>query len=74
MIVGSALYTDMVHAALSAIFGGMANGGVHKIYGQLTPGQRQRSSDAFRERTHNFLVSTDVSSRGVDYDGLTLVI
>jgi superfamily II DNA/RNA helicase len=74
VFVGSALYTDMVHAALSAIFGGRASGGVHKIHGQLTPGQRQRSSDAFRERTRSFLVSTDASSRGVDYDGLTLVI
>lgn len=74
VFVGSALYTDLVHEALGGLLKGDARGGVHKIHGQLSPGQRKKSSDAFRVQERSVLVSTDASSRGVDYDGLTLVV
>lgn len=71
---GSSMYTDVIHAAMSRTFAQAATGGVHKIHGKLEPRDRAKASAAFRERQRSVLVSTDASSRGVDYDGLTIVI
>jgi superfamily II DNA/RNA helicase len=68
------MYTDVIHAALTRTFAQEASGGVHKIHGKLEPRDRAKASAAFRERQRSVLVSTDASSRGVDYDGLTIVI
>jgi ATP-dependent RNA helicase MSS116 len=47
---------------------------VMQIHSRLTQTQRSRISDQFRNSRSSVLVTTDVSARGVDYPGVTLVI
>ena len=45
-----------------------------EIHAKLTQAQRSRVSDQFRRARSAIMVTTDVSARGVDYPGVTLVI
>ncbi|MEM7729225.1 MAG: DEAD/DEAH box helicase [Pseudomonadota bacterium] len=44
------------------------------IHGNKSQGQRQRALDAFKDRTVDILVATDVAARGIDIPGITHVI
>jgi ATP-dependent RNA helicase MSS116 len=44
------------------------------LHSKLSQPQRSRISDQFRRSRSSVLVTTDVSARGVDYPGVTLVI
>ena len=44
------------------------------IHGNKSQGQRQRALDAFKNRTVDILVATDVAARGIDIPGITHVI
>jgi ATP-dependent RNA helicase RhlE len=44
------------------------------IHGNKTQGARTRALDAFRRGTTRVLVATDVAARGIDVDGISLVV
>ena len=71
VFVGSAVYVDYTHEAISALMPGVL---ALKIHGGMSPGSRKRASDAFRDCRDCVLVSTDASARGLDYKGITAVV
>jgi ATP-dependent RNA helicase RhlE len=44
------------------------------IHGNKTQGARERALDAFRRGTTRVLVATDVAARGIDVEGISLVV
>ncbi|QDU94793.1 DEAD/DEAH box helicase [Lignipirellula cremea] len=44
------------------------------IHGNKSQGARQRALEAFRRKTVQVLVATDVAARGIDIDGITHVV
>jgi ATP-dependent RNA helicase RhlE len=44
------------------------------IHGNKTQGARERALDSFRRGTTHVLVATDVAARGIDVDGISLVV
>ncbi len=44
------------------------------IHGNKTQGARERALDGFRRGTTRVLVATDVAARGIDVDGVSLVV
>jgi ATP-dependent RNA helicase RhlE len=44
------------------------------IHGNKTQGARERALEAFRRGTTRVLVATDIAARGIDIDGISLVI
>ena len=44
------------------------------IHGNKTQGARERALDGFRRGTTRVLVATDVAARGIDIDGVSLVV
>jgi len=44
------------------------------IHGNKTQGARERALEAFRKGTTRVLVATDVAARGIDVDGISLVV
>ena len=44
------------------------------IHGNKTQGARERALEAFRRGTTRVLVATDVAARGIDVDGISLVV
>ncbi|MGH7271041.1 MAG: DEAD/DEAH box helicase [Polyangiaceae bacterium] len=44
------------------------------IHGNKTQGARERALDAFRRGTTRELVATDIAARGIDIDGIALVV
>jgi ATP-dependent RNA helicase RhlE len=44
------------------------------IHGNKTQGARERALEAFRQGTTRVLVATDVAARGIDVDGISLVV
>jgi ATP-dependent RNA helicase RhlE len=44
------------------------------IHGNKTQGARTRALEAFRQGTTRVLVATDVAARGIDVDGISLVV
>lgn len=48
--------------------------GVGTIHGNKTQGARERALDAFRRGTTRVLVATDIAARGIDVDGISLVV
>jgi ATP-dependent RNA helicase RhlE len=44
------------------------------IHGNKTQGARERALDSFRRGTTHVLVATDVAARGLDVDGISLVV
>ncbi len=44
------------------------------IHGNKTQGARERALEAFRQGTTRVLVATDIAARGIDIDGISLVI
>ena len=47
---------------------------VVSLHGNMTQNRRQQSIDAFRNGKYDFLVATDVASRGIDITGISHVI
>jgi len=47
---------------------------VLQIHSRRSAAERTAASDAFREKTQQVLLSSDVSARGVDYPGVSLVL
>ncbi|MBL8669380.1 MAG: DEAD/DEAH box helicase, partial [Alphaproteobacteria bacterium] len=54
----------------------LEKGGVNAaaIHGNKSQGQRQKALDSFRRGTLRILVATDIASRGIDVDGIGLII
>jgi ATP-dependent RNA helicase DeaD len=44
------------------------------IHGQLSGDQRKEISEIFRRGTVRYLISTDISARGLDINGINVVI
>ncbi|KAJ3056903.1 hypothetical protein HK097_003063 [Rhizophlyctis rosea] len=65
--------TKMV-SYMNAIFNNLPKTEVMELHGGLTQMQRTRISDRFRRATGTVLFTSDVSARGVDYPGVTLVV
>jgi ATP-dependent RNA helicase DeaD len=47
---------------------------IDALHGDLTQAQRNKVMDEFREKTLQLLIATDVAARGIDVQGITLVI
>ena len=47
---------------------------IEALHGDLTQGQRDKVMNAFREKTLQLLIATDVAARGIDVQGITHVI
>jgi ATP-dependent RNA helicase RhlE len=46
----------------------------HAIHGDKAQSHRQRTLDAFRDGTADTLVATDIAARGIDVDGIRMVV
>src|SRR2546422_10080010 len=46
----------------------------HAIHGDKAQSQRQRTLDAFRSGAADVLVATDIAARGIDVDGIRMVV
>jgi ATP-dependent RNA helicase RhlE len=46
----------------------------HAIHGDKAQSQRQRTLDAFRSGEADVLVATDIAARGIDVDGIRMVV
>jgi len=46
----------------------------HAIHGDKAQSHRQRTLDAFRNGTADTLVATDIAARGIDVDGIRMVV
>jgi ATP-dependent RNA helicase RhlE len=46
----------------------------HAIHGDKAQSQRQRTLDAFRNGEADVLVATDIAARGIDVDGIRMVV
>src|SRR3989449_777985 len=46
----------------------------HAIHGDKAQSQRQRTLDAFRNGAADVLVATDIAARGIDVDGIRMVV
>lgn len=59
---------------VSKVLNGIQSMDVLQIHSKLDQRQRSRISDQFRRSRSSVLCTTDVSARGVDYPGVTLVL
>lgn len=66
--------TTKIVSYLASVFSELPGMDVMQIHSLLTQAQRQRTSDRFRRAYSSVLFTSDVSARGVDYPGVTLVI
>jgi ATP-dependent RNA helicase MSS116, mitochondrial len=66
--------TTTLVAYTAQILNGIQSMDVMQIHSKLGQPQRIRISDQFRRSRSSVLVTTDVSARGVDYPGVTLVL
>jgi ATP-dependent RNA helicase RhlE len=46
----------------------------HALHGDKAQSHRQRTLDAFRDGTADTLVATDIAARGIDVDGIRMVV
>jgi ATP-dependent RNA helicase RhlE len=46
----------------------------HALHGDKAQSQRQRTLDAFRDGSAEVLVATDIAARGIDVDGIRMVV
>ena len=46
----------------------------HALHGDKAQSQRQRTLDAFRDGSADTLVATDIAARGIDVDGIRMVV
>src|SRR3989475_11568805 len=46
----------------------------HALHGDKAQSQRQRTLDAFRSGVADVLVATDIAARGIDVDGIRMVV
>lgn len=66
--------TTKVVGYLARVFGELPGMDVLELHSKLTQMQRQRISERFRRAYSSILFTSDVSARGVDYPGVTLVL
>lgn len=67
--------TKLVSFFADFLEAGLGMSGVHRLHSRMSQAARQRTSQAFRtSQRRSILVTTDVSSRGVDYPDVTLVV
>ncbi|KAJ3019838.1 hypothetical protein HKX48_001713 [Thoreauomyces humboldtii] len=66
--------TTKVVAYLAGVFNDLPGMDVLEIHSKLTQVQRSRVAGRFRRAENGILFTSDVSARGVDYPGVTLVI
>ncbi|KAH6564601.1 hypothetical protein BASA50_008595 [Batrachochytrium salamandrivorans] len=59
---------------ITNVFNDMNDMDVLQIHSKLTQQQRSKVADRYRRSNSGILFTTDVSARGVDYPGVTLVI
>ncbi len=63
------LAVDRVHSFLTRK--GYAS---HALHGDIPQGMRMKTMEKFKQKEFHLLVATDVAARGIDIDGLSLVI
>jgi ATP-dependent RNA helicase MSS116 len=66
--------TTTLVAYCAQILNGIQSMDVMQLHSRIAQQQRIRISDQFRRSRSSVLVTTDVSARGVDYPGVTLVL
>ena len=66
--------TTKMTAYMSEVFLNFGDMNVMQIHSKLSQTQRMRISDRFRASYSSVLFTSDVSARGVDYPGVTLVV
>jgi ATP-dependent RNA helicase MSS116, mitochondrial len=67
--------TKLVDFFVEILDSGLGLSGVSRLHSRMSQSARQRTSQNFRStRVPSILVTTDVSSRGVDYPDVTLVV
>ena len=65
---------DLMYALFSAMKDGDVAPLVRRLHGKLSDGERKRTSEEFHAAPKAILFTSDVSGRGVDYPGVSMVV